>query len=133
MLLYLKINLTHQTSNECSSKVNKLKPLWTNNIWKNTKYDTKTTDLGVASHPSFQVHWEPVWHIDHFKPLLNFFFKIYFPKVFNFTWLYIRRNVQVPNHINTSSLLIDFHVHLEWLWLTISPWALQSKIIQVKG
>lgn len=90
MLVYLKINWIHQISNECSSKVNKLKPFWTNNTWKKVKYDIKTTDVGAVSHPSFQVHWEPVWHINHFKSLLNFFFKIYFPKVFNFTCLFTK-------------------------------------------
>lgn len=88
------------------------KPLWKSSVWKYMKYDIKTTYLGVVSHPSFQVYWEPVWHIHHFKSLLNFFFKIDFPQVFNFTCLYTKRNTQalkfwVSSQINTLDLLLD--------------------------
>lgn len=121
MLLYLKINLLHQISNECSPKANKLKPFWTNNIWKNMKYDIKTTDLGAVSHPSFQVHWEPVWHINHFKSLLNFFFKIYFPKVFNFTCLFTKRNVQKYWVISTPQV---FSLIFLYTWNDCDLWSL---------
>lgn len=41
----------------------------------------------VSTHPSFQINREPIWHVDHLEPLLNFFIKLHFAQVFTLTGL----------------------------------------------
>lgn len=41
----------------------------------------------ASTHPSFKINREPVWHVDHLEPLLNFFVKLHFAQVFTFTGL----------------------------------------------
>lgn len=126
MLVCFKVNINNKINVDCSSKLIIHESICEQTVlWEYMKYDIRTTDFRVVSHPSFQVYGEPVWHIHHFKSLLNFFFKIYFPKVFNFTCLYIKRNVQVLkfrvlSHNNTSNLLLDFHMQF-WFLQVLQP------------